>query len=214
MKCVHCSTPVERKDWFCPNCRRSTRTTHPGRLGPGVLAACVGLAVVLVGVGTLAGLQLWKAQERSQTVEPSVTVQEAPRPASSPTAASPATASAPPQLNSAAVSSPAPVPSSPPAKAAGAVAAGTPAPASGGTGQVTVLADPAEKTFVYLNGGSLLGEAPLRSVPVPSGRQTLVFWTPASGGRSKRVVDVEPGGSVVVVERVRKQAQFEETAGR
>lgn len=79
-----------------------------------------------------------------------------------------------------------------------------------GTGTVTVLTQPAVKTFVYLNGGSLLGETPLRNAAVPEGKHTLVFWSPEVGGRSKRNITVVAGESQVVMENMAGKHSFAE----
>src|SRR3989442_315741 len=39
-------------------------------------------------------------------------------------------------------------------------------------------------TFVYLNGGTLLGRAPLHETPLSPGRHRLVLWAPAIRGRA------------------------------
>jgi hypothetical protein len=86
-------------------------------------------------------------------------------------------------------------------------------PATRGTGAVNVSTDQPVRTFVYLNGGTLLGEAPLRNASIPAGKHTLVFWSPSVNGRSTRKVEVSPGGSVEVEEHVRSQDQFKEETG-
>jgi hypothetical protein len=79
-----------------------------------------------------------------------------------------------------------------------------------GTGAVNVSTDRPVRTFVYLNGGTLLGEAPLKNAAIPAGKHTLVFWSPSVNGRSTRKVEVTAGGSVEVEEHVRSQDQFKE----
>lgn len=79
-----------------------------------------------------------------------------------------------------------------------------------GTGTITVLTQPAVKTFVYFNGGSLLGETPLRNAAVPAGAHTLVFWSPEVGGRSKRKITVVAGESQVVMENLEGKHSFAE----
>jgi len=78
------------------------------------------------------------------------------------------------------------------------------------SGALSVSTDQPAQTFVYLDGGTLLGEAPLRNAAVPAGKHTLVFWTPSVGGRSKRTVHVSPGEKVDVVERVRSSESFKD----
>jgi hypothetical protein len=48
-------------------------------------------------------------------------------------------------------------------------------------------------TFVYLNGGTLLGRAPLHETPLRPGRHRLVLWAPAIRGRATYSVTLEPG---------------------
>jgi hypothetical protein len=48
-------------------------------------------------------------------------------------------------------------------------------------------------TFVYLNGGALLGRAPLRDTPVRPGHHRLVFWAPSIRARATRAVQLDPG---------------------
>jgi hypothetical protein len=76
------------------------------------------------------------------------------------------------------------------------------------SGALSISTDQPARTFVYLDGGTLLGEAPLRNTSVPAGKHTLVFWTPSLGGRSRRTVNVAPGENVEVVERVRSSESF------
>jgi hypothetical protein len=79
-----------------------------------------------------------------------------------------------------------------------------------GEGAVDVQTDSSAKTYVYLNGGTLLGEAPLKNVSLPAGKHTLTFWSPSVGGRSRRTVDVQPGQSVSVKESVKPQDGFKD----
>jgi hypothetical protein len=82
-----------------------------------------------------------------------------------------------------------------------------------GTGALTVSTDQPVQTFVYLNGGTLLGEAPLRNASVPAGKHRLVFWSPSVGGRSTRTVEVAAGQNTEVVEHVRARESFREETG-
>jgi hypothetical protein len=88
----------------------------------------------------------------------------------------------------------------------------TPPRRSSESGALSVSTDQPAQTFVYLDGGTLLGEAPVRNAAVPAGKHTLVFWTPSVGGRSKRTVNVSAGEKVEVVERVRSSESFKEEA--
>lgn len=83
--------------------------------------------------------------------------------------------------------------------------AGTPAATEA---SVTVVTAPAVKTFVYLNGGSLLGETPLRDAAIPAGRQTLTLWAPSIGGRATRRVDIKAGEKALVVENLAGKNSF------
>lgn len=54
-------------------------------------------------------------------------------------------------------------------------------------------------TYVYLNGGSLLGRAPLRDIPVRPGTHRLVLWAPSIRGRATEIVSVRPGEHASVI---------------
>jgi hypothetical protein len=82
-----------------------------------------------------------------------------------------------------------------------------------GQGAVSVVTVPPVRTFVYLNGGRLLGETPLRNASIPCGRHTLVLWAPSIRGRSTRTVDVDAGQSTLVIENIREQERFRDGAG-
>lgn len=223
MKCVHCATRLERSDWFCPNCRRSVRGADPSR--PGQLRLLMGIAAVaaLLSIETVVRIQLQSgrpappAPEASATEPVAVSVREAPA-AGAVAQASALIAPAPWSVERGArsVGEPARVPEEHPSAVPGvhtAPAAPMLAKAQSNpdaTGAVSVLTVPPVRTYVYLNGGSLLGEAPLRDASIPAGRHTLVFWTPSVGGRSRRTVDVEPGSSVVVVQKIQQKTQFGE----
>src|SRR3954449_6426390 len=63
MRCVHCSSVVERNDWFCPNCRRSPRLAldlRPKRRPVwGMYAACIAMTAALTTAGTVFGMRFW-----------------------------------------------------------------------------------------------------------------------------------------------------------
>jgi hypothetical protein len=82
-----------------------------------------------------------------------------------------------------------------------------------GAGAVSVTTDSPVETFVYLNGGSLLGKTPLQDAQIPAGKQTLVFWTPAVGGRSVRRIEMRAGQSLSLVESVSHNARFARAEG-
>jgi hypothetical protein len=183
VKCPHCSASVERKEWFCHNCKRSLpkpeRRALPWRamLVGGVAAAFLGLAAAAVAQSG------WgPAQPAERQASPAAGVSHS------------ASAGIVRQ-----------------ALAAHGFNGGAPAPVSIPAGQqasVSVVTTPGVKTFVYLNGGSLLGEAPLRSVAIPAGKQKLTLWAPSIGGRTTREVDVEPGGNAVVLENLQGKTTF------
>jgi len=54
-------------------------------------------------------------------------------------------------------------------------------------------------TYVYLNGGSLLGRAPLRDLPVRPGQHRLILWAPSIRGRAVRTVTVAPGEHATIM---------------
>lgn len=80
--------------------------------------------------------------------------------------------------------------------------------AASGAGALSVTTDSPVETYVYLNGGSLLGQTPLQDAQVPAGKQTLVFWTPAVGGRSVRRIVMRAGQSLSLVESVSHSTRF------
>ena len=77
-----------------------------------------------------------------------------------------------------------------------------------GVGEVTVTTDSDVETFVYLNGGSLLGRAPIQGAAIPAGKQTLVFWSPSIGGRSTRRIDMRPGQNVTLIHSIAPRGRF------
>ena len=207
MKCLHCSHRLSRADWFCPNCKRSvkgSRTAHMRKLG---LALLGGGLVVLAGTLLFPRIHARPAHPVVVDNTPVVTLRELPpRPEQLPateqeTTDAPKRAPKPDQKLT-----PTPEETQPVAQ--------HPAPAPAGEpGTLSVLTEPPVATFVYLNGGSLLGQTPLRNVTVPAGRHTLVFWSPSVGGRSRRTVEVAPGEGTLVIEPVRAQGRFADATG-
>ncbi len=63
-------------------------------------------------------------------------------------------------------------------------------------------------TYVYLNGGTLLGTLPLRNAKLPPGNHRLVFWTPRIGGRTQRRISVKPGQTLQVNADIRPARRF------
>lgn len=55
VKCVHCSAPVERNEWFCPNCKRSLPRPVPARHRRGSAAVWLTTAALSLLGGTLFG---------------------------------------------------------------------------------------------------------------------------------------------------------------
>jgi len=64
------------------------------------------------------------------------------------------------------------------------------------------------ETFVYVNGGSLLGRAPLRTAALMPGYHRLLFWAPAIRGRAVRTVYVQPETTTTVTADVRPAQWF------
>jgi hypothetical protein len=208
VKCAHCSARVDRGSWFCPNCKRSIPRRTPGPLGRVWLPVSIGLAALItvgvvgarwlrpqapvdaeVNVREVAIVEITPAEEPVTPVEKGEPKVEHPKREDEPKQEE-----------------------KEPVQMARAVEPELPVPALGpvGKGAISVSTDQPVRTFVYLNGGTLLGEAPLRNASIPAGKHTLVFWTPSLGGRSTRTVNVSPGQNVEVVESVRSKDSFKE----
>jgi len=210
VKCIHCSVRVDRTDWFCPNCKRSLpRQGARGRVKVWVpVSAALLMGAVVVGVGV-------SRTQQPVPTDAAVSIRELPLVRVTPEVELPER-EAPVELtprkrervaetrDSKRPEQPDPEPEM----------AAVPTPSSvSGTGAVNVSTDQPVRTFVYLNGGTLLGEAPLKNAAIPAGKHTLVFWSPSVNGRSTRKVEVSPGGSVEVQEHVRSQDQFKDETG-
>lgn len=210
MKCIYCSHRLVRTDWFCPNCKRSVDPSRKARRTSAlvyVTAVVLGLTAGGAVFSRLPRPGVTSATRLAAEAAPEVTFRELPPREPAPIAAAPAPAVE-------AASQPAPRPARPHRRSPAAPAVQPVASTNGsGPGALTVTTVPPVATFVYLNGGSLLGQTPIRNAAVPAGRQTLVFWTPSVGGRSRRTVDVAPGETTLVVEPVRTQAQFADSTG-
>lgn len=208
MKCTHCSARIDRTAWFCPNCKRSSPRVAPGYLRRFGLPVSVGLAA-LIGVGMLAGRLFRPADPEAQVdVREVAIVQITPRtPTEAPPEPPKPTADEPRKRADAPKATAAPEPEPE-------VVEELPAPAPPGrsseSGALSISTDQPAQTFVYLDGGTLLGATPVRHAAVPAGTHTLVFWTPSVGGRSKRTIHVSAGEKVEVVERVRSSESFRE----
>ncbi len=81
-------------------------------------------------------------------------------------------------------------------------------------GTLSLDAEGEGETYVYLNGGTLLGQAPLRNIPVPAGRQNLLVWTPSVGGRECRTVTILAGAETFLAVRIRHRDSFPEGGSR
>ena len=212
MKCIHCSARVDRTDWFCPNCKRSV--PRQGVRSQGKVWLPVTMALL---VGTVvAGVALSQRRPRVEA-QATVTIREVPMVRVAPEVAAPEgeAPAAPKPRKRERVASIA-VPERKPEEPSTMEPEGVSEPEETnvtGTGAVNVSTDQPVRTFVYLNGGTLLGEAPLRNAAIPAGKHTLVFWSPSVNGRSTRKVEVTPGASVEVREHVRSQDQFREETG-
>jgi hypothetical protein len=74
---------------------------------------------------------------------------------------------------------------------------------------VMVQASPPEvETFIYVNGGSLLGRAPLRTAALMPGYHRLLFWAPSIRGRAARTIYVQPDTTTSVTAQVRPAERF------
>ncbi len=216
MKCGHCSTRVERNEWFCPNCKRSlplTRRTRSGAVRAGTFVGLLAATLAATLLMLSPGCQSRQPASNSVGTPPvTVTPRDSGAGTSEPTGGQAAVE--PSGSNTGAPAKPA-LPLLPtgvlPSQAAKSKPIQPLVPRPGvGTGSVTVLTQPAVKTFVYLNGGSLLGETPLRNAAVPAGKHTLVFWAPEMGGRSRRPIEVVAGESQVVIENLSGKHSFAE----
>lgn len=212
MKCIHCSARVDRTDWFCPNCKRSVPRQAFRSQGKVWLPITISLLVGMV----VAGVTLSQRRPRVEA-QATVTIREVPMVRVTPEAAAPAeeAPAAPKPRKRERVASIA-APEQKPELPSTLEPEGASEPDENnlaGTGAVNVSTDQPVRTFVYLNGGTLLGEAPLRNAAIPAGKHTLVFWSPSVNGRSTRKVEVTPGANVDVREHVRSQDQFREETG-
>ena len=211
MKCPHCRNLIPRESWFCPSCRRH-HLPRPNRFA----AAGFWSGVLLAGVASafvsyhLAGSALETLPEVDVPIRPAqamrpalppvpaLEVQQASMDAQSPaqwTSARPAQSSQQrQQFEGTAV----------PVRHVDAAYR----PTATERGKLTLVVSPEVPAFVYLNGGSLLGEAPLRDMSLPAGRHELVIWAPSINGRARRVIEVEAGEHDTVVEQLRPQNSF------
>jgi hypothetical protein len=74
---------------------------------------------------------------------------------------------------------------------------------------VVIQTSPANvETFVYANGGAMLGRAPLRTAALPPGYHRLLFWAPSIRGRSVRSVYVRPDATTWVTADVLPAPHF------
>ncbi|MFN3649717.1 MAG: hypothetical protein ACK47B_09045 [Armatimonadota bacterium] len=221
MKCLHCEGRIDRDAWFCPHCKRSVKEARQVHRDRRLLALLGGACAASAVAGAVLALRALPPRVPSSAARPadaaSVTIAEAPVVRISPRTE-----------EVSAVTPPVPEPTAPVPIRMGAgagdllepvetpqpfLAARAPEPAEElGTGSLTVTTDRAARTFVYLDGGKLLGVAPLRNAAVPAGRHTLVFWAPSIQGRASRTIHVPRGGSIVVTEEIRQQSTFTEGA--
>lgn len=211
MKCVHCSHPLSRTDWFCPNCKRGVSRQRRARwMG---LYGSVAVAVLAAG-----GLMLTRGQRpaappaRGQENPVPVVIRPVPQ-ADAVEAALKALQPPAPEVEAriSARATRETLPSEEPRPAPEPQIA--PSSVSAGAGAVTVMTDSEVETFVYLNGGSLLGKAPLQAAAIPAGNQTLVFWSPSIGGRSTRRIHMQPGENLVLIHNVTASNRFATEGG-
>lgn len=212
MKCIHCSVRVDRTDWFCPNCKRSLRrepARNPARLWvPATAALLAATAAAGFGLSRMRGAVPADAAVSIREVPLVKVTTELPEPpketVKEPSVRKRERVASTPERPRTRDDARKPEPE---------VASAEPERPVEGTGALNISTDRPVRTFVYLNGGTLLGEAPLRNAAIPAGKHTLVFWSPSVNGRSTRKVEVTPGGSVEVQEHVRSQDQFTEETG-
>jgi hypothetical protein len=184
VKCRHCSAFVPRNSWFCPNCRQSIsgarRTLH--RWIWYLLATLAAGAAGLLGAAMLP--RVLASGGDAGDAGPVVAIEALPP---RPPAAAGAAAEPEADVHLTAADGSAPR-----------------VPGSGrrARGILTVYTVPPVKTFVYLNGSELLGEAPLRNASVPAGRHYLVLWSPETRSRSTRTIEVVSGGTLTVIENI------------
>jgi hypothetical protein len=207
MKCVHCSTPLNRTDWFCPYCKRGIKRAQRRRCNPALPAVIV--------AGVLGGA-CFSLMVRKPAPAPSVAPQPEPVPVSVHTVVE-ESGILPAALGSVETTlAPEAFAAREPHRREVRLAATErrlarvdERHATGpGAGAVSVTTDSPVETYVYLNGGSLLGKTPLQDATIPAGKQTLVFWTPAVGGRSTRHIEMRAGQSLSLVESVSHSARF------
>ena len=206
MKCKHCSARIDRAAWFCPNCKRSAPRGAERHLAQMWLPLTIGVSVVVAG-GVLVGrgFQPPAASDAEVKVREVAIVEITPReepdeaPAPPKRSAEKKKREEKPKLERRVAVAEEPVEAPEPAPAP---------PRPQGRGAISVSIDQPVRTFVYLNGGTLLGEAPLRNASIPAGKHTLVFWSPSVGGRATRTVNVAPGEKVEVVQQVRARERF------
>ena len=75
MKCVHCSASVEKRDWFCPNCKRSMRPLQARRARRGGAAPLFAATALLsLALGAAAGMRF----QPERSAEPTFPAIEAP----------------------------------------------------------------------------------------------------------------------------------------
>jgi hypothetical protein len=77
------------------------------------------------------------------------------------------------------------------------------------TGIVNIRSSPPNvPTFVYANGGALLGQAPIRTAVLRPGYHRLLFWAPSIRGRASCMVYVRPDATTWVSAEVRPANHF------
>ncbi len=79
---------------------------------------------------------------------------------------------------------------------------------AGARSAVSLKAADRGPTYVYNNGGSLLGLAPLVRHSLPPGRHVLTLWNPITGGRALKVVTVRAGRELRLTQHVPSRARF------
>jgi hypothetical protein len=67
-----------------------------------------------------------------------------------------------------------------------------------GTATLTVSGLLPEPTFIYLDGGSVLGEGAVREKQIPAGRHRLLYWSPNLGKRAVQSFEAAPGAQITL----------------
>ena len=191
MKCVHCSGPVGTGDWFCPHCKRSV----PRRRWAIRRAPALRLGLLTAGTGGMLWLGVALGRTSPGTAAagsapPEIRIQPHAAPAVVPVATTATPRLLPPRRRRILAASVRTAEPQPRPEAAGDEVSAAPNP---GHGTVSFFADWPDTTFVYVDGGTLLGQTPLTDITLAAGRHEVLFWSP--GASLRRTIRIEvPAG--------------------